>query len=63
LDAYLEEANLKNDNLKIRINETNEWAEYVVKGIGPCVWVGGIFERPEPHEIVRSESPRELISV
>jgi spore germination protein GerM len=62
LGQKLEEVKLKNENLKIRINEINEWAEYVVKGIGPCVWVGGIFERPEPNEIVKNGSPRELIN-
>jgi hypothetical protein len=61
LARKLEEAKLINKNLKIRLKETNEWAGYVVKGIGPCVWVGGIFERPEPHEIVRNGTPSELI--
>jgi hypothetical protein len=62
LSQTLQEVKFENENLKIRINEINEWAGYVVKGIGPCVWVGGMFERPEPHEIVKNGSPNELIN-
>ena len=62
LSQTIQDLKFKNENLEIRINEINEWSGYVVRGIGPCVWVGGMFERPEPHEIVKKGSPNELIN-
>ncbi len=62
LSQTLQDTKAESENLKIRINEFNEWVGHVVKEIGPCVWVGGIFERPEPLEIVKNGSPIELIN-
>ena len=62
LSQKLGQANLRNENLRIHANEMEEWIRFVIKAIGPCVWAGGPFDRPEPREIVGNGSPNELMS-
>jgi hypothetical protein len=62
LKQDLENANFKYRNLQIQMRETDEWIGYVIKGVGPCVWVGGQFERPLPCEPVKKGTLNDLIS-
>ena len=62
LGEKVEEVNSENENLKIQANETDEWIGYVIKAIGPCVWAGGPFEKPEPREIVKNGAPAVLLT-
>jgi hypothetical protein len=61
LKQDLENANFESENLQIQNKETNEWIEDTIKNLGPCVWSGGRFERPMPHEIVKNGTPKDLI--
>lgn len=61
LEQTLEKNLLALENLRLKSNELNEWADDVVKGLGPCVWFGGPFERPLPQVLVQKGSPADLI--
>lgn len=62
LKQDLENVNFKYRNLQMQWTETDEWIGYIIKGFGPCVWVGGQFERPLPHEPVKNGTPNNLIT-
>jgi hypothetical protein len=62
LKSNLEKAALKCRNLQIQKTETDEWIGYMIKAIGPCVWVGGQSEKPIPREIVENAKPKDLIN-
>jgi hypothetical protein len=61
LEQTLEKNLLALENLKLKSNELNEWADGVVKELGPCVWFGGPFERPLPQVLVQDGTPEDLI--
>lgn len=62
LEQTLEKNLLALQNLRLKSNELNEWVDDVVKGLGPCVWFGGPFERPLPLVVVQNGTPADLIA-
>jgi hypothetical protein len=62
LKQDLESANFKFRNLQTQMTEIDEWIGYVIKGFGPCVWVGGQFERPLPREPFKKGTLNDLIT-
>ncbi len=62
LKQQIEKADAKYRNLFIQKKETDEWIGAVVKGIGPCVWAIGPFEKPMPEQILPKATPEELMT-